>query len=43
MINEAILDAAKRVQVLDAAKKLPAHKQLQPQKWAQPAKSGKGA
>ena len=43
MINEAILDAAKRVQSLDAAKKLPAQRNLQPQKWAQTAKSGKGA
>ena len=43
MINEAILDAAKRVQSLDAAKKLPAQKSLQSQKWAQTAKSGKGA
>ena len=43
MINEAIRDAAKRLQSRDAAKKLPAQKNLQPQKWAQTAKSGKGA
>ena len=43
MINEAIRDAAKRLQSRDAAKKLPAQKNLQSQKWAQTAKSGKGA
>jgi xanthine dehydrogenase iron-sulfur cluster and FAD-binding subunit A len=43
MINEAILDAAKRLQARNAAKKLPVQKNLPPQKWAQTAKSGKGA
>jgi hypothetical protein len=43
MIIEAIQDAAKRLQARDAAKKLPAQKSLQSQKWAQTAKSGKGA
>ena len=43
MINEAIRDAAKRIQVRDAAMKLPAPKSMPVQKWAQTAKSGKGA
>jgi aerobic-type carbon monoxide dehydrogenase small subunit (CoxS/CutS family) len=43
MINEAVRDAAKRIQALNAAKRLPAQKSLQAQKWAQTAKSGKGA
>ena len=43
MINEAIQDAAKRIQAREAAKKLPAQKSLPAQKWAQTAKSGKGA
>ena len=42
MINEAIQDAAKRLQSLKAAKRLPAKKNLQ-SKWTQTAKSGKGA
>jgi aerobic-type carbon monoxide dehydrogenase small subunit (CoxS/CutS family) len=43
MINEAVRDAAKRIQALEAAKKLPAPRNLQAQKWAQTPKSGKGA
>ena len=43
MINEAIQDAAKRLQSLDAAKRLPPPRSLQSQKWAETAKSGKGA
>ena len=43
MIIEAIQDAAKRLQSRDAAKKLPPQRNLQSQKWAQAAKSGKGA
>ena len=50
MINEAIRDAAKRLQAQknlqlqrDAAMRLPAQKNLKSQKWVQTAKSGKGA
>jgi aerobic-type carbon monoxide dehydrogenase small subunit (CoxS/CutS family) len=43
MINEAIRDAAKRLQSLEAAKNVPTPRNLQSQKWAQAAKSGKGA
>jgi aerobic-type carbon monoxide dehydrogenase small subunit (CoxS/CutS family) len=43
MIIEAIQDAAKRLQSREAAMKLPAQKKLPSQKWAQTAKSGKGA
>jgi aerobic-type carbon monoxide dehydrogenase small subunit (CoxS/CutS family) len=43
MIFEAIQDAAKRLQSQEKAMKLPAQKKLQSQKWAQAAKSGKGA
>jgi xanthine dehydrogenase iron-sulfur cluster and FAD-binding subunit A len=43
MINEAVRDAAKRIQTHDAAMKLPAQKSMPAQKWAQTAKSGKGA
>jgi len=43
MINEAIRDAAKRLQALEAAKKVPAQRAPQVQKWMQTAKSGKGA
>ena len=43
MINEAVRDAAKRIQSRDAAMKLPAQKSMPAQKWAQTAKSGKGA
>jgi xanthine dehydrogenase iron-sulfur cluster and FAD-binding subunit A len=42
MINEAIQDAAKRLQSREAAMKLPAQKNVQ-SKWTQTAKSGKGA
>jgi carbon-monoxide dehydrogenase small subunit len=42
MINEAIQDAAKRLQSRAAAMKLPAQKK-QSHKWTQTAKSGKGA
>jgi len=43
MINEAIQDASKRLQSRDAARRTPAPRSVQPQKWAQAAKSGKGA
>jgi aerobic-type carbon monoxide dehydrogenase small subunit (CoxS/CutS family) len=50
MINEAVRDAAKRLQAkrnlelqLDEAKKLPTRKSIESQKWMQSAKSGKGA
>ena len=43
MINEAIQDAAKRIQARDAAKRTPAQRSPQSQKWMQTAKSGKGA
>jgi aerobic-type carbon monoxide dehydrogenase small subunit (CoxS/CutS family) len=43
MIIEAIQDAAKRLQSIDAAMKLPAQKTMPSQKWVQTAKSGKGA
>lgn len=43
MINEAIQDAAKRLQTREVAKSMPAQKILQSQKWMQTAKSGKGA
>ena len=43
MINEAIQDAAKRLQSREAAMKLPSQKNLPSQKWVQTAKSGKGA
>jgi aerobic-type carbon monoxide dehydrogenase small subunit (CoxS/CutS family) len=42
MINEAIRDAAKRLQSRDAARRTTAPRSLQPQKWAQTARSGKG-
>lgn len=42
MINEAILDAAKRLQSRQVTMKLPAQKS-QSHKWTQQAKSGKGA
>jgi xanthine dehydrogenase iron-sulfur cluster and FAD-binding subunit A len=43
MIIEAIQDSAKRLHAREGSKKLPAQKILQSQKWAQTAKSGKGA
>jgi aerobic-type carbon monoxide dehydrogenase small subunit (CoxS/CutS family) len=43
MINEAIRDAAKRLKSQDAAKQSSAPRSAQSQKWAQTAKSGKGA
>ena len=43
MINEAIQDAAQRLQSREKAMKLPKQKKLQSQKWTQTAKSGKGA
>jgi aerobic-type carbon monoxide dehydrogenase small subunit (CoxS/CutS family) len=43
MINEAIQDAAKRIKSRQAAMKLPAQPNLQSHKWAQKAKSEKGA
>jgi aerobic-type carbon monoxide dehydrogenase small subunit (CoxS/CutS family) len=43
MINEAIRDAAKRLQSREAAKRLPPQKNVQAPKWMQTAKSGKGA
>ena len=43
MINEAVRDAAKRLQAQNAAKNIPAPRALPTQKWAQTAKSGKGA
>jgi len=43
MINEAVRDAATRLKARDAAKRAPAPKGVQPHKWAQTAKSGKGA
>jgi ribosomal protein S19E (S16A) len=43
MINEAILDAAARLQARDAAKKLPPQKNVQSPKWMQTAKSGRVA
>ena len=43
MINEAIRDAAKRLKSQDAAKQTSAPRSMQSQKWAQAAKSGKGA
>jgi xanthine dehydrogenase iron-sulfur cluster and FAD-binding subunit A len=50
MINEAVRDAAKRLQARksletqrDEAKKLQARKSIESQKWMQSAKSGKGA
>jgi xanthine dehydrogenase iron-sulfur cluster and FAD-binding subunit A len=43
MINEAILDAAKRLKSREAAMKLPGQKNMPSVKWTQTAKSGKGA
>jgi aerobic-type carbon monoxide dehydrogenase small subunit (CoxS/CutS family) len=43
MIFEAIEDASRRLQSREAAMKLPTQKAAQSHKWAQTAKSGKGA
>jgi len=43
MINEAVQDAAKRIQSRKEAMKLPAQSKLPSHKWTQTSKSGKGA